>query len=320
MNLLITGGTGFFGRALLRSRLSNETCWDGFSSVTVLSRDPDRFQTQFSEFSGLPWLSFHRGDVLMPNTLPSEHYTHVLHAAADSTDGASLTAIQRYDQIVSGTRNMLDFSIKSGVEKFLLTSSGAVYGKLPSNINGVNEAYYGMPNPLDSANVYGIAKREAEHLCALYQDSYGLDYVVARCFAFVGRDLPLDVHFAIGNFIKDAVESDAITVNGDGSALRSYLSQDDLAAWLVTLICHGQEGSAYNVGSDQALTIAELAHKVRDLIAPNKPVEILGKTHSNERSRYVPNITKATNELGLRVKTSLESAILTTVEHHEYET
>ena len=155
-----------------------------------------------------------------------------------------------------------------------------------------------------------LAKRAAEHLCTLYRDAYGLEIVVARCFAFVGRDLPLDVHFAIGNFIRDALYADAIEVAGDGSPLRTYLDQDDLAHWLVTLLERGQAGQSYNVGSDEVVSIGELAHLVRDIIAPQKPVHIRRLPSGNAgRNRYVPDIRRARDELGLKVRIPLAEAI-----------
>jgi UDP-glucuronate decarboxylase len=119
-------------------------------------------------------------------------------------------------------------------------------------------------------NLNDLRKRCAEHLCALYFKEYGLQTVIARCFSFVGRDLPKDVHFAIGNFINDAINSSEIIVTGDGSPVRSYLDQRDLAEWLTELLFLDIGGEAYNVGSDQTLTIEELAYKIRDLISPNK--------------------------------------------------
>jgi UDP-glucuronate decarboxylase len=156
----------------------------------------------------------------------------------------------------------------------------------------------------------GQAKRAAEHLCALVGEQHGLETVVARCFAFVGPDLPLDAHFAIGNFIRDALTTDAITVSGDGTPLRTYLDQSDLAHWLFTLLEHGRSGLAYNVGSDEVISIAELAHLVRDVLAPEKPVHILGKPDARAaRNRYVPDIRKAQQQLGLSVTVPLADAI-----------
>jgi len=134
--------------------------------------------------------------------------------------------------------------------------------------------------------------------------------VVARCFAFVGEDLPLDVHFAIGNFIRDALWAEEIVVNGDGTPIRSYLDQRDLSRWLLALLHEGRAGEAYNVGSDQAICIGDLAHLVRDLLSPGKPVRVLGKPVDNaERNRYVPDINKIGRDLGLRPGFSLEQSI-----------
>ena len=168
------------------------------------------------------------------------------------------------------------------------------------------------------ANVYGIAKRAGEHLCALYLDAYGLHTVIARCFAFVGQDLPLDVHFAIGNFIRDALWRDEIVVAGDGTPLRSYLDQRDLAHWLLTLLEGGSAGRAYNVGSDQPVSIADLAHLVRDTVAPGKTVRIVGQRQYGaiERDRYIPDIERARKEMGLTVQIPLRSAITATAEAH----
>jgi len=139
--------------------------------------------------------------------------------------------------------------------------------------------------------------------------------VIARCFAFVGPDLPLNVHFAIGNFIRDALTADAITVSGDGTPLRTYLHQSDLAHWLLTLLVHGRPGQVYNVGSDEVISIAALAHLVRDILAPDKPVYILGQLDpSAARNRYVPDIRKAQQELGLSVTVPLAEAIRRTGE------
>jgi len=314
--LLLTGGTGFFGKSLLRYWLQMSFCGQQPPEVTVLSRSPEAFVVQHPEFAGQAWLHFHRGNILEPDTLPDySGFSHILHAAADSTFGPSLSPLERYTQIVEGTRNLLDYAVAHHIPRFLLTSSGGVYGAQPCAIETIPEDYNGIPDPLNPQNAYSVAKRCAEHLCALYKEQHGIETVIARCFAFVGRDLPLDVHFAIGNFIRDALSHSEITVSGDGSAVRSYLDQRDLAVWLMTLLEKGQAGRAYNVGSDQAITIADLAYLVRDLVSPGKPVRILGKPDPNGvRSRYVPDITRARAEQGLEVTISLAEAIRTTAE------
>lgn len=303
-NVLLTGGTGFFGLALLRYVA---TLGKAAPHLTVLSRDPARFASLYPKLAAQArWL---QGDIMQVQALPrGERFSHVIHAAADSTQGPKLSPLERYDQIVSGTRQMLDYALACGARRFLLTSSGGVYGRLPTGMVAVPETYHGMPDPLDPQQAYGVGKRAAEHLCALYSDR--IDVVIARCFAFVGQDLPLNVHFAIGNFIRDALWAEQIKVKGNGKPLRSYLDQYDLAHWLFTIMTHAQAGSAYNVGSDRPISMSQLAHLVRDLVSPEKSVQIVGLDDgAEERDLYIPNINKASLNLGLTVTRNLEDAI-----------
>lgn len=314
MNLLFTGGTGFFGKAVLRYLAAQADASRGaiVGKVTVLSRDPERFLAQNPQWRGLPWLAFHRGDIEAPETFPRDQgFTHILHAAADSTDARHLRAWQRFDQIVQGTRHLLQFAGEQGIRRFLLTSSGAVYGPQPASLEAIPESWHGMPDPLNIGATYGVAKRQAEHLCALYADRYGIEPVIARCFAFVGEDLPLDVHFAIGNFIRDALFRDEIVINGDGSPLRSYMDQSELARWLLTMLRDGTPGRAYNTGSPESVSLAELAHRVAERLAPGKPVRILGKPASDnaQRNRYVPDVSLAREALRLENRVGLDEAI-----------
>ncbi len=317
MKILLTGGTGFFGKALLRKHLTSINSAD--VEIAVLSRNPGQFLTTHPEFSGHQSIRFYKSDIQQRDSLPWEqHFTHVLHAAIDSTNGATLTPLECYDQIVAGTRNILDLAVATGAQRFLLTSSGAIYGPQPGDLISIPEDWSGGPPLAEPNTAYGQAKRAAEHLCALYAERHGLETVVARCFAFVGPDLPLDVHYAIGNFIRDALTADAIIVAGDGKPLRTYLDQSDLAHWLFTLLERGRAGEAYNVGSDEVISIANLAHLVRKLLAPRKPVQILAKHHPNAaRDHYIPDIRKSRQELGLSVTIPLVDAIRLTALAHQ---
>jgi len=311
VNVLLTGGTGFFGLALLKYMAVNTSPCE----VTVLSRNPDAFLTEYPQWSAIPWLTFHAGDVTEVNSLDalkgSGRFTHLLHAATDSTHFAGLNALMRMDQIIAGTRNMLQFATEQHIRRFLLTSSGAVYGAQPADMATLGETYLGAPDPLMPENTYGLAKRMAEHLCAVAAGAGSVQTVVARCFAFVGPDLPFDAHFAIGNFIRDALYKPTIDVKGDGSPIRSYMHQSDLAHWLLMLLMHGRNGHAYNVGSDQSMSIATVANLVRDVLAPTKPVVLRGvpDSHNQQRNLYVPDITKAKETLGLQIKVQIKDAI-----------
>ena len=144
MKVLLTGGTGFLGKALLR-----HICAEGqraSSEFTVLSRNPDKFFAECPEFRGHSLITFLKGDIQQRDSLPWGHsFTHVLHAATDSTIGPSLTPLQRYDQIVDGTRNILDLAVATGARRFLLTSSGAIYGPQPADLAAIPEDWPGKP-------------------------------------------------------------------------------------------------------------------------------------------------------------------------------
>jgi len=213
-----------------------------------------------------------------------------------------------YDTVLNGARIVLDLAVRTGAKRVLFTGTGAQYGPIEFG-QPVTETSNGSCNSLLAGSAYSEAKRAQETLAAVYAERYGLDVVLTRCFAFSGPGISLNEHFAIGNFVRDALWNDELVLNSSGLAVRSYLHGADLAGWLLTLLVRGAAGSAYNVGSDKALTIAELAHKVVARIAPGKPVRILGHDSEGQaRSYYVPDIQQA-RTLGLDDWTSLDQSI-----------
>jgi nucleoside-diphosphate-sugar epimerase len=137
---------------------------------------------------------------------------------------------------------------------------------------------------------------------------------IARCYAFVGPYLNLDIHFAIGNFIRDGILKQPIIVQSDGTPLRSYLFGTDLAVWLWMILLRGKAGCAYNVGSDQAISIVELATLVSQCFSPSPEVQVLQKAKRDQPcARYIPDIKLAKKELGLQVYTNLKDSIENTI-------
>jgi nucleoside-diphosphate-sugar epimerase len=149
-----------------------------------------------------------------------------------------------------------------------------------------------------------------ELLGTICQKDSGVDFIAARCYSFSGPGLPLDAHYAIGNFVRDALYRPQITVTGDGFPVRSYLDGADLAVWLLGLLLKGQSGTAYNVGNDNGLSVHELASRVRDHLAPAKPIQFMSRPDQGAavRQYYVPSIKRA-RALGLAPWTTLEGSI-----------
>jgi nucleoside-diphosphate-sugar epimerase len=315
--LFITGGTGFFGRWLLESFAYANDYYALNAKVTVLSRDPQAFCQKMPHLANHPAIGFIQGDV-RDFIFPQEKYTHVIHAATEAS--ATLNRydpIKMFDVIVKGSQRSLDFAHVCGATNILLVSSGAVYGKQPSDLTHVSETFMGSPDIAQPSNAYALAKRSVEHLATLYHAQYGLNIKIARCFAFVGPGLPLDQHFAIGNFIQNALNGDAIEVKSDGSAYRSYQYAADLSVWLWHIFAFGEANAPYNVGSDQAISIKALADTVAACVDPVLAVNIAQKGASeNPPERYVPSIERAQKTLALTNEISLSEALKKTYLWH----
>lgn len=314
--VFVTGGTGFFGAWLLETFVAANDRRRLGASVVVLTRDPEGFARKVPHVAHHASVTLVRGDV-RSCAFPRGTFSHVVHAATQSSAiPGEAERLAFFDTIVEGTRRTLEFARQAGVSRFLLTSSGAVYGRQPETLTHVDEHYTGGPSTVNAGHAYAEGKRTAEMLCALYAGS-GLQPLIARCFAFVGPYLPLDAHFAIGNFVRDALQGQPIRVRGDGTAYRSYLYASDLAVWLWTILLRGTPLRPYNVGSEEAISIADLARLVARVLAPASPVEIAGTPATGAPvERYVPSTGRIREELGVSQTVDLEDAIARTAAWH----
>jgi nucleoside-diphosphate-sugar epimerase len=309
-HLFITGGTGFFGCWLLESFIFANQQLNLKASASVLTRKPDSVKGTLPHLMLDPAITLIKGDV-RNFEYPKCEYSHIIHAATDASEKLNNeNPLLMLDTIIKGTRHILDFAVQCQAEKFLLTSSGAVYGRQPSDMTHIPEDYMGAPDPLNPHSAYATGKRTAEQLCSLYAKQYGVPSTIARCFAFVGPYLPLDIHFAIGNFIRDGMNGGPIVVQGDGTPLRSYLYSADLAIWLWAILLRGNPLQPYNVGSEFSISLASLAKVVADLSKPISEISIKVPVPSNVHpEQYVPSTKFARDELGLLQWIDLETAI-----------
>lgn len=307
--LYITGGTGFIGRWMLEALRAADLRFGIGVDVTVLTRNPAAFAAKAPHLASHPGFHFVAGDILTLEP-DGQRYTHVLHAATEASADVNMNRpTQMFDTVVDGTRRALDFAVAAGVERFFFLSSGAVYGAQPGAMTHVGEDWLGGPDPRDARNTYAEAKRAAELLCAIYRKSHGLDTIVARIFALLGPLLSLDIHFAAGNFISDAMAGRTVRVEGAGTAVRSYLYAADLTTWLWAMLLRADPGATYNVGSEEAISIAELAVRTAGLLG-DAGHEVLGKPDPGwNPGRYVPSTALIQRELGVAATIGLDEAI-----------
>lgn len=301
--IFITGGTGFFGCWLLETFAWANDKLRLSASATVLSRSPISFRARVPHLADHPAIELRQGDIRYFD-FPDGEFDFIIHGASGSPGV--------FEIIARGTERILDFAEKT--KKTLFISSGAVYGKQPEGITHVSEDYRNACDMTDSVSSYAVGKRAGECLCALYFRRSGLQVKIARCFAFVGPYLPLNANFAIGNFIHDGLCGRPIQIQGDGTPYRSFLYAADLAIWLWTILFRGEANRPYNVGSENGLTIKDLAHTVARAFASRPEVMIARQSvggHSTER--YVPSTKRAYEELGLKQRIGLEDAIERTI-------
>ena len=310
-SIFVAGGTGFIGKWLLATLLDADQKLGLGCRITVLSRDPDAFLRAWPAMAGLVnWVA---GDV-RNFPIGAEHFDVIIHAATDVVSQASPEDV--FSTCLDGTRRMLELARKCGANRFLLVSSGAIYGPLPSGMTHVPETHAGGPDPLLASSAYAEGKRVSEWLC-VQASSDRLEVKIARVFALAGPHLPLNKQFAIGNFLSAAMANEQIVIQGDGTPRRSYMYSADMAAWLWSVLIKGKPDCAYNVGSDVSISISALAERVSFLL--NRELHIRVQKQAvigSSAVHYVPDISRARHELCLPAPLDLDEAILRTARWH----
>lgn len=310
-SLLIIGGSGFFGKSILDAYRRGLLNFWGIDSIGVLARNAHRLSEQFPELID-DSIRLIDSDIATCHELPVADY--VIHAAA-STDAANylLRPEAEKNNIQAGTYNYCELAKKFHRNSHIVyCSSGAVYGQQPADLEYLTEEFHGgdvneMP-PVKRD--YAAAKRDGEKAIQLLGRD-GLNTSIARCFAFVGKYLPRDQHFAIGNFIQDGLDGSPILVKADQFVYRSYMHSDELVEWLMTILSSASINCPiFNVGSDEEIQIDNLASQIGNRFGVDVVI-------CNERKsgvdRYIPSITKARMLLNLKCKWSLSEAIEKTI-------
>ena len=316
-SLLIIGGSGFFGKSILDAYQRGLLKKWGINSISIFSRNAQKLAQTHLKLIGSS-VSLINGDISDCESLPYADY--VIHAAA-SSDAVRYISNPDLEQenIVSGTANFCKLAVKYlSKSKILYISSGAVYGTKNQNKDPFNED--DILTPLESVDInkrpYASAKKISEDEI-IFLGKLGLSVSIARCFAFVGKYLPMDKHFAIGNFIQNGLMKSPIEIKAKGAVYRSYMYADDLVEWLMTIMLNGNSNAPiYNVGSAESIEVRDLAR----LVAKNfKGLQLIQKKATKDIDFYVPAVEKAKKDLDLMEKYNVEMAIRETIKRLQSE-
>ena len=305
--LLLIGGSGFVGKSI-----ETELLRANYGNVTSVSSGLHNKLQQQTEPNGIQYLNW---DIRTKCKMEA-NFDAIVHTATP-TSSTLITGQSReiIKMVTQGMQNVVEFASRhKNAPKVLFTSSGAVYGEMPLELERFPENWNQLEEPEKARSPYAEGKVLAESILSDASKSGKCVGLIARLFTFSGVNLPLDKNFAIGNFVHDAVSLRTITVRGDGSPIRSYMDDQDLARWLLRILEVGLPERAYHVGSERQISIRELADitamRAGQKLRQDIDVNIQGLVSSIDgTSRYVPSTIKSRGELGVDETITLEESI-----------
>ncbi len=216
--------------------------------------------------------------------------------------------------IAQGTVTLLECATRlPKLRGFLNVSSGYVYGYHSIKEPITEKGFEGFDPSIFSA-AYVEAKRYAESICTIFRNQFRLPIVNVRPFSFVGPYQSVDAPWAVNNFINDAVHNQPIRIQGDGTAVRSYMYGADMAWWLLNMLLRGESGRSYNLGSPNAITLKELAEKVRHISGDKIEINHSRALLKSKSSIFVPSVELAQAEMGLRMQFDIDAALSRTMQ------
>jgi dTDP-glucose 4,6-dehydratase len=291
--LLIIGGTGFFGKSILDSFKRDLLGGYNITKIIVLARNIEKFISQYPELV-CDNFEFINGDISTISILPYADY--VIHAATstnmnDYINGNENNSRENIENAVTNYCKIAsNFHLGS---KIIYCSSGAVYGKQPLDIEKIHEDFEFdqiLKDLPKDKKAYCLGKRFAENEI-INLGKIGFNVSIARCFAFSGKYLPKDQHYAYGNFIGQAERGETVTVKTNGIVYRSYMEADDLVISLFKILSISSPiCPIYNIGSENEISLYDLAK----IIANKYNVSYKFENYNDEIiiDRYVPSISK----------------------------
>lgn len=316
-HVFITGGTGFLGTWLLElAKVLNERHQFGLR-VTIFSRNTRAFAARWPHLGKEKWLSLQEGDIRYFTELPRD-VRYVIHAAAltDRRVFASHPSAVAETNTVGTLRILRAANLLEDLQKFVLLSSGLVYGAQPWDLPRVNEDFAGVSRCNDVNAVYPESKRLAEVMaqCAISESK--LPVVTLRPFAFVGPYQSLQLPWAVTDFIRDSFRGGPIRIMGDGATVRSIMYYSDFACGVLLALTAGRPRTTYNLGSDEPVDLLTLAQKITRCFSPVPEIKLRVGQTGHDRNRLVPDMSRMGSDLGFKATVPLDDALRKTIEWH----
>jgi UDP-glucose 4-epimerase len=299
--ILITGGAGNIGSSLA-DKLSQDINNEIVIVDNLITGDPNKIPANREN------ITFIKGDVNnyrdISSIMLSHRFDYLFHYAAVVGVKRTLDNPKMVLNDIEGIKNILDISKNSSIKKVFYSSSSEVYGE-PVEIPQFEDT-----TPLNSRLPYAIVKNVGEAFFRTYHQEYGLDYTIFRFFNTYGPRQSID--FVISRFILLAQQNRDITIYGDGLQTRTFCYIDDNLETVENILNQScLDNEVINIGSDQEITIIDLARKVIELLNSKSRIIHIDPLLEGDMARRRPDISKMKAVLN-RELTSLDDGILLT--------
>jgi UDP-glucuronate decarboxylase len=313
-NILILGGAGFIGSHLCDRLVQDNhvVCVDNF--ITSSPQNIDHLLTN-------PNFEFIKHDIT--RAFDIEEYPELkkfdvsIQGFQEIYNLACPTSPKEYNKIPIetlitnslGSFNALEIAKKFNA-KFLHLSTSAIYGDL-SDVDYVREDNFGNVNPVGPRSCYNEGKRFAESLVINYHGKEGLDTKIARIFNTFGPRMKIDDGRMIPDFVASALLKKDIVIYGSETEIGSYCYIDDTLDALVALMASDYNGPV-NVGSDQAISIADMAKKIINIVGSDSKIEFTEHLPYTAK-QIIPNVALAKSIIGWFPMVSLDVGLEKTI-------
>lgn len=311
--ILITGANSYITSYMvdtvvwLNAHVFNKPC-----QVVALVRSPVTPESRLGHLLGHHDVTFLQQNVSARVVLDTP-VDYIIHAASNASPKRYLAMpLDTMDANVVGTQQLLEIAREHSIRSFLFFSSSEIYGDVPDIYYPTPETYNGSIDPVSPRAVYAESKRYGETLCAAFWRQYGVPTKMARVFSVYGPGFRLDDGRVMADFMRSRLHTQPINLLSDGSGVRAFSYTVDSVTGFWQLLLSDHNGEAFNIGSDQAVSMRQLAQLFGRIDEPQLEVTWQEEPEAHLRgapSRVCPDLTKARQVLGYNPCVGLEDGI-----------
>ncbi|MAC95739.1 MAG: epimerase [Flavobacteriales bacterium] len=280
-SILVTGGAGFIGSALLKKLAENPQ-----NELVAVDNLLTGSQSRLKKTDNIRFIKADVNNYMeIASIFHRFRFDYVFHYAAVVGVKRTLENPVLVLEDLSGIKNILNLCKNTGVKRIFFSSSSEVYGEpveLPQNEH---------TTPLNSRLPYAIVKNVGEAFLKSYQQEFGLNYTVFRFFNTYGPLQSKD--FVVSKFIAAALKNQDITIYGDGSQSRTFCYVDDNVDACVSAFEQDRYiNDVVNIGSDKEYSVLELAENIIEVSNSKSKITFLPPLEEGDMSRRLPDTAK----------------------------